>query len=685
MTLTAAILATLGLTAADADQPGPAAVAYLDSLRDTRVAMEQPDAPSLEPTAVSRFVGREKRLQLIRQIELMAKGIDRDLPFEIEAERTDDDLAAVLVRQWQPDDPSGPRWFPLAMVRRDARWLPAPAPGSFENALYGYDRNLRRRAQALERWLMRERATRNVAMLDRQLAEMRERMSAKVAADLLSSGQPDKVVNRFLAACADREMDAALALLGGLHSKLPEDWPQIHQAVFAGLGKDSSHPLHAPWRLLCHPQAVRTLVAFIPSGADRVAHIACLDPGTGDSAVFGTELKPRVVILKLRLDHRDKPGWRIKLPEALLVPETAPADPRRIFHSNWFTKLASATDGRMAGRLPKTLHNHSPPQALPDHPALARKVAQKLESGNFPDLLRHFALGEDPDLSLLGHERAAELWVDARLKGNCAAILLLDQVFGEQSGAIVLHFFSAQDPEGSALRVLRTIKTRDGWMLAPALLDLGGSPDIEEDLLTGELILAAPRWEKEAPEKILEGAARIGGLPADRAPAIKQARAAVLAWHEAVLAGEVRKAVASSALFDNPRSTKRILRTLGHELVGARRNPQRGEIVAANQSGRWAAVSMRIKGGDKPSFPFYAVILSDDGPRVLPEIDLFHRGSRSRSFLNRAVWNRLGELLPETAVDELRALFDQHSDLIGDDEPPRATVVQPTEEEQPNQ
>jgi len=222
-------------------------------------------------------------------------------------------------------------------------------------------------------------------------------------------------------------------------------------------------------------------------------------------------------------------------------------------------------------------------------------------------------------------------------------------------------------------------------MLAPALLDLGGAPNIDEDLLAGELALAMARWEKEAPAKILEGAARIGGLPADRAPDSKQARAAVTAWHQAVLAGDVKKAVANAALFDNPRSTQRILRTLGHELVGARRNPQPGEIVAANQSGRWAAVSMRIDSSGEPTFPFYAVILSDDGPRVLPEIDLFHGGSRSRSFLNRAVWSRLGDQLPETAVDELRGLFDQHSDLIGADEKPPAAAKDPGEKVDPTE
>jgi hypothetical protein len=208
------------------------------------------------------------------------------------------------------------------------------------------------------------------------------------------------------------------------------------------------------------------------------------------------------------------------------------------------------------------------------------------------------------------------------------------------------------------------VRGSDGWLLAPCLLDLEGAPGVDEDPLAEELPAATKRWKKEAPTRVLREASVLGGLPAERAPDSRQARNAGEAWRGAIVAGDVKRAVASAALFDNDLSANRFLRNLGHDLVSARRNPQQGEIIAANQSGRWAAASMRIDGPDGPSFPFYAVVLSDDGPRVLPEVELFHGGSRSRNFLNRAAWSRLEDLIPAAAVTELRTLFDQHTALV---------------------
>jgi hypothetical protein len=340
----------------------------------------------------------------------------------------------------------------------------------------------------------------------------------------------------------------------------------------------------------------------------------------------------------------------------------------------------------MVARFPEALQEKSPPQPAPDHPALARRIVETLGQGDLPGLLRLLDLAKDPEQSVLGHERAAELWGDLFRDEKHGTVLLLDQLSTGSTGAVALQLFSATRPEAADIRILRSIHDDRGWLLAPALLDPVTTGDTGKDPLADDLDVAKPGWEKQAPTRILEAASRIGGLPADRAPTIQEARDTVGAWRQAILAGNATAAVATAAVFDNPRSTLRFLRTLGHELVGSRRNPQPGEIIAANQSGRWAAVSLRIDTPGGPTFPFYAVVLGDAGPRILPEIDLFHGGSRSRNFLNGAVWSRLRDLLPESAVAELRTLFDQHSELVdAPDDPPPAAPDPPADANQPPQ
>lgn len=652
----------LGLAATAADPPGAAAIAYLESLRDARTGVPQSDEPDLDVTAISKFVGKEKRLRLTRQITLLAEGLDPDLPFQIEDQQTDGELAAVLVRQWQQADPAGPRWFPLAMVLRDGRWLPAPAPGSFENAIYGYDAKLLKRARALERWLMRTRASSSVTLLDQQLAEMRKRMTARLSPDLLRSENPLEIITRFLKACRDRDMDTALALLGGLDTKLPENWSQRHAGVFSGFAGDPAHPLTAPWRLLSHRQAVRTLLTVTPETKDSsTAFIGCLDPTITTRSDFGLEHSPRVAVIALRLRRSDDQQWRIDLPDFLLVPEQTSGNRRNLFRGNWFSNLVDQSNESRVAQFPRSLQSHWPARPSPDHPTLARRLVEKLESGDFAGLLQLFKLGDDPEVSVSGHQRAAELWSDLHLGGKHGSVILLDQLSSGTTGAVLLHIFSAERPEVPDIRVLRTVHDKRGWLLAPALLE---PADSETDPLLEQLELAQPRWEKDAAAKILDPASRLGGLPPDRAPSLRQARSIVTGWRQAIIEGNPKKALGNTAMFDNPRSIQRLLRALGNELVDARRSPHAGDLLAANQSGRWAAVSLRIDSPEGPSFPFYPVVLGDDGPRLLLEISLFHGGNRSRRYLNGTTWSRLADQIPEAAVEELRGLFDQHSDLI---------------------
>ena len=64
----------------------------------------------------------------------------------------------------------------------------------------------------------------------------------------------------------------------------------------------------------------------------------------------------------------------------------------------------------------------------PDHPALARRVVETLEKGDFPDLLQLLSLADDPQKSVLGHERAAQLWNDLLHNEKHVPALLIDQI-----------------------------------------------------------------------------------------------------------------------------------------------------------------------------------------------------------------------------------------------------------------
>jgi hypothetical protein len=51
------------------------------------------------------------------------------------------------------------------------------------------------------------------------------------------------------------------------------------------------------------------------------------------------------------------------------------------------------------------------------------------------------------------------------------------------------------------------------------------------------------------------------------------------------------------------------------------------------------------------------IVMTTDGARLLPEIDLIAEDTRTRDFLNKATFGRLGKIMEAGVVSELETLF----------------------------
>ncbi len=665
-------LIALGLAGPATADPGAAAVAFLEDVRHGRLTAER-----IDQTALSRFAGKDKRAELGRRLTALAATFNPQLPLAVEATKVDDDLAGVVVCQNSPLDPAGPRLFTVAMVLRDGVWMPAPAPGSFENTLYGYDPATARRAADLEHWMMRERATRGTALRDHAAASLRAQLAGHIPPGELRVDNPAAIVRRFLAACADRDLNAALTLLGGLEDPPPDDWAFRHRAAFAGLGPDARDPLAARWRLLAHPQVARAILATEddPAGRDRTTvWLGCLDPAATRLSAPASDPTARPVRIPLRLVRAPDRAWRIDLPP-LMVEPPQPRQPDDPFARNldWYSRLAEECEPHELAGFPQDFRSEHPPEPAPDHATLRTRFLERLNQGDFPGLLRLFAPADNGPTALVGYERTAALWRELHREGRRGAAVFLGDLCEETTAAAAIHLFLARRPEQPHVRTIRSVRNQAGWLLAPALADLqvwraadaadDPAPKPVPDPLATRVTDSLPAWEAGAAAATLAPAERLDGPPADPPPTPEAATASVLAWRQAVLAGHLDAATRTAALFAQADSPGRFLRALGHEFVGGRRNPDPGTVVAAGCHGRWAAVSLRINGDEGPVFPFYPVAAGTRDARVLPEVDLFHLGGRTRKFLNQQSWAALRKHLPQPAVDELRELFDRHEQL----------------------
>ena len=664
--------------------PGKAAVSWLETLRKGKKKSEW-----LGLTGISRFTSKNKRKELARRIEALASAIDDKLPLVVETTKVSQNLAGVVVSQYSQMDAAGPHLFGVALVFRDGHWLPTPSPGTFENTLYGYDSVQTRRAREIEMWLLHERATRGAEIQERAMKALHKRMLASVSLKEVKDISPKKFVRRFLDACSQRDVDTVLALLGGIQDPLPSDWSARHAAVLKAFD-DKRESLDRPWRLLAAPSVARAIVGIeYKTRRSTVVVLGCLDPMATDNSGISTESPAPPLAVSVTLTRSPNGLWRIDLPKFLV---NGPQKHMRSFESDWLETLIDKTDPDLIEHFPEMFQKEHPPQKLADPAALASRFVKALNSGDFPGMLRLAAPAKDPLVSLTGYDRLSTIWRSLHGEGTLGTAVLLGTLKAPETTAVAIHLFTAQKPEAAQVVVVRTLRNPDGtWSLAPRVQDLvtktpppwkHENPTDDEkqskkkesapaDPLKKRIAVAMPKWKAKTGAATIAAAERLDVLPSTPPPTPEQAASAVLEWREALLDGDVPAALRNAAVFNFKKSASRFLRALAHEWIGIDRSGNVGKVVASGSLGHWAAVTLRVEGPDGPTYPFYVVVSGKGPAKVVPEIDLFQNGNRTRRFLNKTTWRQLREEWPwpRETLDELEKLFEQQKDSLAKPSP----------------
>ncbi len=626
---------------AAASDPGKAAVEFLEKVRERKINL---DAGG--DTALSARTTPSKRRQIAKRLDRLAKDLGSG-PLEIGAIRTDDDLAAVLVRQSGGFDPGNLRVFPVALVRRDAQWEVAPVPASFENAGAGYAVALRKRAEALETWMLRQQIV-ALENLHAQAAErMRGRISEKLSADDLVKLNVSQVADRFLAACASGDLATMLGLLGGLDDDPPDDWSLRLRSAEAAIQAGRTAP--QPWNLLVSPQVASAVVLAEDDGASGsgLFSAAFLDPDGS-----GIERKqPRIEVVHFNLTKSTSGLWRINLPPAFLTAESPPT--------------SSPDEGP---DLDADLVHAFPTAWRAAHPAFQAATAETasqawfaaVAQGDFPALLATLDLTGDPEKAAESCVHAARTWWKIRSHTAAALALPLSFQTRESTAAAIYQAFTPRDPDKRDLRELIFKKSDRGWtwQAHPMGADF---PAVAEWLIQEKKRLAAD-WQLQ-----LLAACPVVAIPTAATEAA--ARQCVGDCLAAIAKGDMLTALSQSARLDSPRSASTTLRNLGYEITATQENPKSPAIIAVYPGESITAVAVQSHLSDgTPAFPLYAVVQTDQGPRILMEIDLFASSNRSRSFLNKDALQRLADATSADAASDLRKLLNLHQSAV-DDQP----------------
>ncbi|WP_193213747.1 hypothetical protein [Luteolibacter marinus] len=636
--LAAAVSLALSAAAQAAGSPGEAALTFLRGLSGENGVFAVGD------TAISPEIPADRRADIASRLSRLGRHIRPD-DLRVLEEKQDGDLAAVLISQVTDFDSDSVQVHAVGMVKSDNKWLPAPLPSSFNSTGLSFRPGFLERMKGLESWMLNARSQQLVRLKNDIFSLLSDEMKKAKSPDELHEATPEKLALEFLAALKARDLPATLALAGGLESPRPSDWDETFQAV-SRLFR-SKRIRHPGWRLLAAPEALRAIVLTEQQGDDGYVSIVAIDP----AADFDHRPQAKAIHLPFA---RSKAGlWRVVLPVELLAPATTGSDRDD-------EDEIDPIDANLISSFPEKLAETLGSERKSTPQAAAESMISALRAPTLEPLGRSLDLSGAAD-ALETLSRAARLWQTFHYPDEIVSPLLLEvHEFGVDACAIIQEF-SARNPEKPSLQALFFKKDDKGWRANRGFSGASALAFVDDSAGAGKWLGTAL---KEHGDDFSSGVlTRVGGVPADSAPTEEEARKVVEDWRQAVADRDGARMLALSACFDDHSGSKRALRNTGYELLAG----QPGEVLGVHRSGRWAAVSMRVppeEGDDSAdSFPLYLVVTTEKGPRVLPELDLFDPLTRSREFLNRRVWDRIDDRLPNGARTELEAIFEKHREV----------------------
>jgi hypothetical protein len=633
------LLASLIAAQATPSDPGAVAIDFLEKVRSGKLNLHPGGDTALSPQTADG-----KKRKIAKTIERMARDLGSD-PLEVGAVKLDDGFAAVLIRKVGGFDPSRLQVFPVALIKRGAEWVPAPVPASFENSGAGYALDLRHRLELLENWMLREQVLDLEQLREKSAARMRENIETTLQASEVRKMDASQCTKRFLAACGQRDLPTMLGLLGGLSSKLPDDWSLRLKAAERTVAAGAGAP--RPWRLLTSSEIARAVVNNEHDETNAFISIACLDPaGTASSPAA-----PQIELVHFEITKTDDGLWQVNLPPPFFK---TPSDLDAI-HDNEHEE--GDFDEDLVDAFPAAWIAENPLQPQLDAARAHQALIEALRSGRLTALLAISNIdGESGEIARYACIQAAEIGWSVQNPAVVRHAIPLAFTQAESSAAAVFQFFSARDPDRFEPQTLYFEKSESGWLWSP--LPTSKTKEAFATWADSE----SRKWSDQWQEELLKELEPQVGIEALASPSKEEAQLAVKQWLHAARLGDMQAILKHVTRLNHPKSNSTLLQNLGYDIATARRYSAEPIITGVYQGEVWTAVGVKTESGGKTTHPLYPVIQTPKGPRVLIEIDLLVSGNRSREFLNRAALDRLRK--SSTTADELQKLYREHQTYV---------------------
>lgn len=618
------------------ETPAQAAIAFAEGLRDD-VEREK----LVKMSALNPDTGDRKKDQIFSAWKSDAKKMLL-LPYEVADEKVIGDNAAIVLKQFDPKQGAAIHLLSLAVVKRDQKWYAAPVLSSFQNSIVSYDAEILAQRKQLEHWMVGREIALREEMQERAQQQLHELMEKSIRPDALKSITPRALLDELIAAIRARDQAAVLARLGGFSTDSIENWDVISRrvtTVFASGGLQNW-----PWKLLSSPQALIAIGEPMEIADETEIELLVIHP---ESMMEYPDYMTFTI-------YKDEMGRaRLQLPEIFWMRDVAEEEMGEVMNEESEEHMAMYEELRKQARASFAGADMSRAATVVD------AVEKSLQSNHFAS----FWGAGSVSTKLLKSGEIPELITQwKKLQGSAVGSSLYGRVgFLEKDdfALLVLQSYSPRSTTAIQLQKIWFQRKNNEWVL------LADEPEEPSEELTKWWDDNKKTWASKLADSLVADAVRIGGL-APQQPDASQVREVFASWLQGVQEKSLAKVIRQCAAFQDDRSIHSMMRALAGELMyGAGQY----EVLDVVTNGRWAAVSAKYlsdKPKSTPQYPLYVFVLTEKGPRMLPQVELKLAVpvNRGHTYLNNLAFTNLKKLVPETAVEELQKLFTQHEELV---------------------
>lgn len=610
------------------NEPGAVAIAFLEKVRAGEIDL----TPGTD-TALQDHTSKEKRKQIRKHLARL--GVDlQGGSLELGEVKEDENFAAVIVKRVDGFDSSRMQIVPVALVFEGEKWHPAPVPASFENAVAGYSIELGARLGKLEDWMSRKRVTDLDDLIAEAVERTRREILENISEGVLEGNDLGEITESFIAACAEGNRAAVLGFLGGLRNPLPADW--VARLKASEVVSKSGPTSMKAWRLLISPDVIRSKVNEEVTESSGLVSIACLDPAHAAS----NAKRSKIALVHLEFSKDPEGRWSIDLPTGLL--------------RNDVKRLAAdeVLDADLLDRFAENLTELEPVAVAENAGSAKDEVLAALRHGGVQALLRRVDFSGTPENVRYAAVVAAQIWFSMNDSNSPHFPVELGFKQEGKLAAAAFQWFSPANPDSFELRTLFFRQNERGWLWAP-----GERVPTERKVqksLSAWVKRELPDWRISWRETLLAASTEIETIDFAKLPTNQQVETLLGEWLSALEHWDLGAALGMSAwLGGEEKIPTKALRNLSYDFSQARNAKIR--LLSIERSDSWVAAVVGPEGEMRKAF--LPVLLTQEGPKTLPGIDLIAGDSRTRKFLNEASFNRIEQVAGAEKTKELRELF----------------------------